>query len=87
MIIERGQLRNIPDNLPAFLPTQKVLPKLSLETVDVSALGKICADDLTEFEYKARTIRLEHEAAGFGYQYAEIQPAVQPNVDEHLVGC
>eukprot|EP00957_Ditylum_brightwellii_P008044 610486-Ditylum_brightwellii.AAC.1 len=66
----------MPDNPPAFLPAQKVLPKLSLKTVDISALDKICAAGLTECEHKARTIRLEYEAASFGNQYAEMQPAV-----------
>eukprot|EP00957_Ditylum_brightwellii_P029018 2192482-Ditylum_brightwellii.AAC.1 len=72
IIIDQEQLHNIPDNPPDLLPTQKVLPKLGLETADVSALDKICDADLTEFEHKARTIRLEHEAAGFGDQYAEM---------------
>eukprot|EP00957_Ditylum_brightwellii_P020963 1580323-Ditylum_brightwellii.AAC.1 len=87
IIIEQEGLHNIHDNPPAFLSTQKVLPNLGLETVDVSALDKICASGLTEFEHKARTVRLECEAAGFGDCYAEMQSDVQPNVDEHLIGC
>eukprot|EP00957_Ditylum_brightwellii_P200731 15302599-Ditylum_brightwellii.AAC.2 len=81
----REQLCNIPDNPPAFLPSQKVLLKLALKTANVSALDEICAVALTKFEHNARTIRLECETAGFGDQCAEIQPAVRPNVDEHLV--
>eukprot|EP00957_Ditylum_brightwellii_P163894 12477603-Ditylum_brightwellii.AAC.2 len=76
MIIGQEQLRNIPDNPLAFLPAQKVLPKLGLETVDVSTLDQLCAVGLTEFKHKDSTMRLEHEAAGFGDKYAEMQPAV-----------
>eukprot|EP00957_Ditylum_brightwellii_P063622 4829506-Ditylum_brightwellii.AAC.1 len=57
---------DIPDNPPALLPAQKVLPKLGVKTVDVSTLDKVCAVGLTELEHKARTIILEHEAAGLG---------------------
>ena len=68
-----------------FLPAQKALPQLGMQSPEVFSIDADSIETIDEFEQQTRSTILEREEVRVSERYSNMQPTSAPTIDKDLI--